>query len=200
MKKMLAVIALLCLMLNLAGCVTTKTVTTESSSSDFFDGASSSTAVTSSEPVVKEVWHLDYYVDEFDEKTDEWYVTNKEYIVGTFSNSATTDSRLYVQVLVDAENVAFMLYEYGNHVVKNSFSRSENYSITMKTSSGKKYELDGYIASGGDRVIVEDSDESKIVKALKGDGTISFYIYESDRSVSNYLFKVETSNFSKLIK
>ena len=37
-------------------------------------------------------WRIDYYVDDFNQPTDEWYITEDEYLVDTFSNSATTNS------------------------------------------------------------------------------------------------------------
>lgn len=42
-------------------------------------------------------WRIDYSVDDFNQPTDEWYITEDEYLVGTFSNSATTNSVLSVQ-------------------------------------------------------------------------------------------------------
>ena len=35
-------------------------------------------------------WRIDYSVDDFNQPTDEWYITEDEYLVSTFSNSATT--------------------------------------------------------------------------------------------------------------
>ena len=37
-------------------------------------------------------WRIDYSVDDFNQPTDEWYITEDKYLVGTFSNSATTNS------------------------------------------------------------------------------------------------------------
>ena len=36
-------------------------------------------------------WRIDYSVDDFNQPTDEWYITEDEYLVGTFSNNATTN-------------------------------------------------------------------------------------------------------------
>ena len=47
------------------------------------------------------IWEKRAYVDEFDLPTDEYYISNKEPIVGKFSNSATTDSPLCVYIYVD---------------------------------------------------------------------------------------------------
>lgn len=145
------------------------------------------------------VWEMCYYVDDFDQPTDEWYVANKSYFVGKFSNSATTDSTLYAVMLVDADSVAFFLYEYGKYLVKNSYSRSNSYTIKMKDTAGKQYTLSGYIPSNGDRLIVDNSDEKTVLNALKKSGEVHFVIYDSDRTVEEYKFSVKTSNFSQLI-
>ena len=48
------------------------------------------------------IWSVNYYVDDFQQPTDEWYITANTSFSGTFSNSATTNSKLAVQVAVDA--------------------------------------------------------------------------------------------------
>ena len=67
-------------------------------------------------------WSLGYYVDEFNQSTSEGFVSHANYFIGTFSNSATTDSLLLVQVLADANDITIFLYEYGSDLVKNSSS------------------------------------------------------------------------------
>lgn len=72
-------------------------------------------------------WRIDYSVDDFNQPTDEWYITEDEYLVGTFSNSATTNSELYANVMVDLDdNVMIFLYEYGSRQVKNSSELPKN--------------------------------------------------------------------------
>lgn len=146
-------------------------------------------------------WTIGYYVDEFDQPTNQAFVTNAEYYIGKFSNSATTDSLLYAQVLVDKDDIAIFLYEYGRSLVKNSSSRSnEWYNITIKTSDGKKTTFEGVIYTGGDRIFFYDEDESAVLQILKSGKTVSFYIEEHDRTVCNYLFTLESSNFAELYK
>lgn len=143
-------------------------------------------------------WKLDYYVDNFQQPTDEGYILNKDYIVGTFSNSATTNSNLYVVVLADAGDISFMLYEYGRSQVKNS---SENYvdeyDITMRLPDGSTKDLTGTMYCGGDRVYVDDSYKESVISALSGEGEISFLIVKSDRTTTQYLFTVPASNFGE---
>lgn len=144
-------------------------------------------------------WVIAYYVDEFRQPTDEPYVTNRSSFYGTFCNSATTDSELEVQILIDESNVCIALYEYGYMLVKNYSSRySDWYDILLKTHDGKISTLSGYIYPNGDRIVIEDEYESIVIEALKSGKTVSFYIEESERTACNYLFTVQGSNFSEL--
>ncbi len=144
-------------------------------------------------------WMSHYYVDNFQQPTNEWFITNIEYVVGSFSNSATTNSKLNVQLLIDKDDVAFMLFEYGRSQVKNSSSRYYNeYDITMKDSAGKTTSLTGKIYAGGDRLIIDDKYKTTVLSALKGRGSVSFYIVRADRTTTTYLFTVECSNFAEI--
>ncbi len=144
------------------------------------------------------IFSTGYYVDEFNQPTSDGYVMNESYISGTFSNSATTDSLLYVQVLVDKEDIAIFLYEYGRNTVKNSSSRYvEEYDITMKTADGTKHNLTGTIYCGGDRLFIDSNYETTVLNALKSGEKVSFYIVQSDRTTTTYLFTVNTSNFAE---
>ncbi len=179
-------------------------VTNISSGSDDNDDAQTTTTPTSSTettaPAKKELWVKEYYVDEFNQETDEWYIINKTPFVGTFSNSATTDSGLTAEILVDAENTAIVLYEYTRSMVKNSYSDANEYTIVMKAQNGEKHEMKGYMYSDGDRIIIDSKDQQIVKNALKGKENVSFYIYDTDRSVTNYLFVAIPSNFAELVK
>jgi len=150
-------------------------------------------------------WERGKYVDEFGQVTGEYYVTTKDYIQGEFSNSATNNSNLIVDVLADKENVYFKLYEYGMYQVKNSSSRSNDfYDIVIKDSSGNKYNAGGIMwAGGGDRICIDETCYDiqhtirieDVKKILSGTGTVTFYI--SDSGSSRYLFEVECSNFAE---
>ena len=145
-------------------------------------------------------WDKRYYVDEFKQPTNVWYITNKEYIIGTFSNSATTNSQLKVQLLIDKTDIAFVLLEYGRNRVKNSSSRYvDSYTITMKDSTGK-VSMTGTVYCGGDRLYIDSAYVSRVLQALSGTGSVSFYIVEKDRTTTTYLFTVDCSNFAELYK
>lgn len=145
------------------------------------------------------IWSVNYYVDDFQQPTDEWYITTNSTFSGTFSNSATTNSKLEVQVLADAEDIAFFLYEYGRSQVKNPSSNYvDEYDITMRTADGTDHSLSGTVYCGGDRLMIEGTDMDTVLAAMKDGGTISFHIVESERTTTTYLFSLEASNFSQV--
>ena len=160
--------------------------------------ASAKSGAADADPENLGMWVLRWYVDEFKLPTDKGYITNSLYINGTFSNSATTDSKLKVAVLVDYENdVSIFLYEYGDNRVKNSSSKNrEYYTVTMMDNDGTRHSMKGYIFAGGDRLNFDDEDEATIIEALSANGTVRFSIKEDD-GMSSYLFAItDTSYFS----
>ena len=64
------------------------------------------------------IWSISYYLDEFQDPTHEPYVVGE--FVGNFSNSATTNDNLNVQVMVDSTTVRFRFFEYGNQLLKDA--------------------------------------------------------------------------------
>ena len=129
---------------------------------------------------------------------DQWFITENEYLVGTFSNSATTNSLLNANVVVDFEkDITIFLYEYGRSQVKNS---SENYvdeyDITMRTPDGTDHNMTGTMYCGDDRIFIDDGYIDEVLTALNGDGDIMFHIVNAERTVENYLITVATSNFA----
>ena len=140
-------------------------------------------------------------MDNFQQPTDESYIANMTPFVGTFSNSATRDSLLYVKVVADAKDAAFFLYEYGrDNPVKNSSSNyTDPYNITMRLADGTETAMTGTMYCGGDRVYVDDAYYDAVIAALnQEDTTVAFYIEDAERTVSHYLFTIETSNFPEL--
>ena len=135
-------------------------------------------------------WRIDYYVDDFNQPTDEWYITEDEYLVGTFSNSATTNSKLYANVMVDLDdNVMIFLYEYGSRQVKNSSERYwDEYNITMRTPDGADHKITGTMYCGDDEVNIDDAYIDEVLTALNGEGNVMFRIENADRTDSKYRF------------
>ena len=142
------------------------------------------------------IWKKTFYVDEFKNPTDEAYITTKYYCVGTFSNSATTNSKLNAYFLIDSNSVAIALLEYGSLRVK-AYSYT-SYNIIMQTDNGAKTNLKGEMYKQDDRVYITDSYESIVINALKTSKSVSFYLTDNVSVSSSYLFTVETGNFADI--
>lgn len=137
-------------------------------------------------------WTIRTYVDEFGEPTKSRYICNASHIFGTFSNSATTDSDLRVDILINGKaDIQFMLYEYAsNHPVK-SYGSATIYHISVK-------DLDGKVTSrlearlSGDRLYLGDRSIRVHDILLKG-GEVKFHI-NGDYG-STYDFVVEATGY-----
>lgn len=140
----------------------------------------------------KSIWTAKYYVDEFNQPTEDGYVTNKEYFVGTFSNSATTDSLLKAQLLLD-DKVAFKLYEYGSQIVKGYHSKGDVYIINVLSPSGEKYEMRGTLLNGNDRIFLSESYVSTFFDILNENGEVRISMKEKD-GTSSYFFVIQESS------
>lgn len=96
--------------------------------------------------------------------------------------------------------VAIFLNEYGSQAVKNSSSSGDDtYTITMRDANGNDTRMTGTMyCKGGDRIFIDQPYVNTVLQAMRGSGTISFYIVFDEYSVSTYLFSVETGNFGAL--
>ncbi len=147
------------------------------------------------------IWEKRFFVDEFDLPTDEYYISNKEPIVGKFSNSATTDSPLYVYIFVeDVSYVSIRLIEYGSNIVKNSYSDSRDYDVAMMDTFGERYYFDGTMYSGYDQIFFTEEESDTIIDALCENGTVRFAITETDNATTKYNFTIEdTTGFFNIL-
>ena len=84
------------------------------------------------------IWKVSYYVDDFGEPTKEGYVFTR--CTGKFSNSATTNSELGVEFIIDESNIHIPLYEYNrNHPVKGYLN---TFQFKAKRSDGEILEFE----------------------------------------------------------
>lgn len=151
-----------------------------------------------------EVWIIDNYVNEFDEPTNEKYISTNTSLTGTFSNSATSNSTLSVNFLIDITDgeyiVSIFLYEFGNLHVINPYNQSRDYTVTMQCSDGTTIEFAGIMPSGDDRLYIASNDAGLIVNELCRSGDeIKLYIVENKRA-TNYSFSVPKANFYQKLK
>lgn len=144
------------------------------------------------------IWDIYYYVDEFDEPTDERYIDLKEDVKGVFSNSATTNSELYVGFAIDENEVGIFLYEYDyDFPLKGDFS-DEEYTISLKKENGEKATIAGKLFEDDDRITIKGDDKKTFIDFLCGEEKFKVYIENNEYSGNNYLFELSPSNFSQL--
>ena len=144
----------------------------------------------------EEGWDLRFYLDEFDDPTDHWYlVTNAE---GTFNNSATTRSLLKGKILADEKDISFILYEYGDLQVINSSTKMREYQIRVKDPQEDIWTLSGYMLQGADRIFLDTDSKELFIKSLKLNGSFSISITDIDRTTDKYVLKFVNSGFDSL--
>ena len=147
----------------------------------------------------KRAWKINYYVDEFKEPTDEGFVTNDPPLEGTFSNSATTNSFLGAFFLIEEDFVSLKLFEYGDNLVTNPYSKLAYYNVSVLDQNKNKKTFYGAISPNGSLLCIYDNDDfsscKQFIDLLKKDGSIKISI--SDSYNSSYLFTVDCNGFKE---
>ena len=157
-------------------------------------GSGSEESEDAEDPAEAKVWEQRFYVDEFDQPTDNPYITNMKYFEGTFSNSVTNNSPLYAAILVDAEGIGIKLYEYKNSPVTGYRSKGQSFSINILPPDGGKLTVHGMLYNNSKSVYVVDSAVSNyrtdLLNVLKGGGEIKISMQSDGDS---YLFTIPSS-------
>tara|TARA_R110000782_G_scaffold36195_2_gene86243 strand:+ start:415 stop:1248 length:834 start_codon:yes stop_codon:yes gene_type:complete len=139
------------------------------------------------------MWRVGRYVDEFGESTKQGYITNSTHIKGVFSNTATQDSKLNVDLLINSSSkISIQLYEYAKNNPVKAYS-SESYRILVQDKDGERLKLRAVNYS--DRLGLNSSDSRKLDKALLKGGSIKFKIYESDTPTTEYEFTITNADW-----
>ncbi|MCH5349279.1 MAG: hypothetical protein J1E40_08140 [Oscillospiraceae bacterium] len=165
--------------------------------------AETTETITELEP--ESPWIQKFFVDEFERPTNKPYISGTFY--GKFSNSATTDSELIVKIVVQRygklyvnDLISISLYEYGSHLVKNSYSKSEEYKILILEESGKRLLEYSEMYSKSDSIYIDTSkDENTFINALLNNNTLTVRIEERD-GMSSYLFDIDCTGFKELFE
>jgi len=139
------------------------------------------------------MWSVRHYVDEFGEPTKQGYITNSSSIKGTFSNTATQDSRLNVDFLIsNSSKISIQLYEYaGNNPVK-AYS-SESYRVLIQDKDGKRLKLRA--TNYSDRLSFDKTTSRKVHNIFMKGGTIKFKIVEIDTPTTEYEFTISKADW-----
>ncbi len=139
------------------------------------------------------MWKIMYYLDAFGDTTNEPYISNFIYISGSFSNSATQDSKLNVQILINNEDeICIALFEYaGNNPVK-SYGRDE-YLVRLKDGDGNVKDISAVNYS--DRLVLPKEDSIVLHNMLMQNSKVSFVIVERDNSINSYSFTINNASY-----
>lgn len=141
-------------------------------------------------------WVLRNCIDEFNLPTDNQYITYNTDFIGTFNNILFTGKKLTARILVDASDCSFMLFEYGNYVVKGSFG--SDYTIKVLDSLGEQYAFRGTMNS--DRIVISHSDIDEFYALLDSNEELHISITD-DKYRSKYNFVIDdSSHFGAMYK
>ena len=158
-------------------------------------------------------WEKGFYLDDFNDPTETFYIGTKNRVKGTYNTASVTDGELEAEIRVDQHSIRIYLYENGTDKVKNGES-GVYFPINIKESEGTTVSFDGYMSCGGDYVEIE---EEQVFRVLGGEefdngvdylskflshenGEVSFYITRSDQPATNYRFTVKSGNFAALYR
>ena len=139
------------------------------------------------------IWSVHYYVDEFGEATKQGYIQNTNFIQGTFSNTATQNSKLNIKFLIsNSSDISIQLYEYaGNNPVK-AYS-SDKYSVQVQDKDGSRLNLNAVNYS--DRLSFDKTNSRKVHNALIKGGTVKFRIFETETPTTQYQFTIQKADW-----
>ena len=141
-------------------------------------------------------WTTGYYVDEFGNNTGGRYMTNRSSIEGTFSNSATENSRLKVDLLIEAPKLIYiMLYEYGGNNPVKKFGRTP-YSIAIQDAHKNQFRVSGYNSSSDRITLIQGAAETLHTALIKG-GTVMLSITDDDYGLTSYRFTVDARGYEQ---
>jgi hypothetical protein len=144
-------------------------------------------------------WTHKHYVDDFGDKSEDSYIVRV--CTGTFSNSATSNSKLTVQCLVEVQDsiprFRFVLFEYGSQKVKNLQGNTINLKIKLADGTMETFSLFG----SGQSAILSVSYSKKLIKIMKKESKLlKVYIGRSDDySESTYNFTISPIGFTNAI-
>ena len=141
------------------------------------------------------MWSVRHYVDEFGEPTKQGYITNTSSIKGTFSNTATQNSRLNVDFLISGSyKISIQLYKYaGNNPVKAYSSKS--YRVLIQDKDGNRLKLRA--TNYSDRLSFDKTTSRKVHNIFMKGGTVKFKIVEIDTPTTEYEFTISKADWYK---
>lgn len=139
------------------------------------------------------IWQVNFYVDGFGEKTKTKFIANTEAIRGTFSNTATQDTKLNAFLLSNGpSSISIKLFEYAGRNPVKAVSTTR-YDVRVKDKDGQKYELSA--TNDSDRLTLGEHDSKILHNALMKGGQVQLWIQEVERPSSQYQFTIDKADW-----
>ena len=149
-------------------------------------------------------WSLKYFVDEFGDKTDNKYIIISDWD-GSFSNSATQGSLLYVRMLIDSRYIDepyFKLYEYGGeNPLKGYYSDGHKYTCSIKNSQGVKSSIHLLLADDTNFLDIQTYNKLKSIflEWVEKEEQVKFACFNQERKIEKYLFKLDFTGYNEAV-
>lgn len=144
--------------------------------------------------VADKIWAIKTYVNNYNEYTEQKYLTNED-ISGIYTSPTADRKEAAIRFLVDSERkIAFKLYEQGDTVRGINIS-NDSYFITVKDSFGSEYTFNG--TNWDDRVTLNSVDSQKLNSLMRAGQELKFHIERTTYGYqSNYAFTVDTTGYN----
>lgn len=141
------------------------------------------------------LWEVQAYEDEFGDKSDATYL--RLWGKGTFSNSATTGSRMSAILFVSKTGFAFRFIEYDSHVVKDD----EICHMRIKDAGGVVHNTWSLFNSRDGQMSTYDNDvRNEMIGILEREGEIVVSAEMGRYSKSEYRFKMDLTGYKQAVK
>jgi len=141
------------------------------------------------------------------------FVMNTKHFEGVFSNSATYNSPLWTDMMLDQYGLSFWFYEYQrqNNLYRNNYYRYDRtYSVRIKDESGEVHDFFGFMLVGDAylRVVeskkvynrinhiddIRESDYDEILALFMKDQVLKVSI-TADEGADSFSFQINTNGF-----
>ena len=124
----------------------------------------------------KTAWELHQYIDGYGDSTNSSYVSVNG--TGSFSNSATNNSKLEATLYVDKENINIRMFEYGVSKITCFDDDHRHATIYVKGKDNKEVHLGDWAAKfyDGDLELTNDA-RKKLMPILLAGGKVKFQIF-----------------------
>jgi hypothetical protein len=138
------------------------------------------------------IWENDTYEDELGQTSDREYIGNKDFIVGSFSTTATARSPLNVRFLIfGPTSISLQLFERGGNSPLKTLT-PVSYTVSIEDAGGAQHTLKAMNYS--DRVAFEKTDAKTVHDILMKGGKIKFSITDDFTSTSRYQFTIDNAS------